>query len=65
MAVSGGVKKKAPKKGVNPFSKKAPAKGKDPDMAGEMSRCMKQKGMTHAKCQKMMGGKTMPMKGGM
>ena len=51
-------KKKVPaKKGGNPFGKKAPARtAKDPDMAGEMARCMKQKGMTHAKCQKMMGG---------
>ena len=29
---------------------------KDPDMAGELARCMKMKGMTPAKCKRMMGG---------
>ena len=45
----------------NPFKKMPPMKkksaSKDPDMAGEMARCMKQKDMTPAKCKKMMGGK--------
>lgn len=27
------------------------------DMMGDMASCMKKKGMTHAKCAKMMGGK--------